>query len=202
MTDFPAPALLADLQQADAPNADRLVREALALLLQAQTGEGAPAWTGDAWREAAAQLAAPETPGWTALLDALQRELMAQPQRPSAGQPGRCLPAGWELAALLRPEAFGWDEEQELDWAIRYWEAARRAGLGWDADFGEAWRQIEWAAVARQLALLGRARAESREPPPRVLAQVVKTATRYRELRPLLPICEALRPGITQQAYG
>lgn len=202
MTDFPAEALLAELQQADAPEADRLMREAMAVLLQAQAAEHASAWEMGAWRQAAALLAAPEAPGWTALLDALQRELLAQPQRPSAGQPAACLPAGWELSALLRPDAFGWDEEQELDWAIRYWEAARRAGLGWDADFGEAWRQIEWAAAARQLALLGRARAESRELPPRVLAQVVKTATRYRELRPLLPICEALRPGITQQAYG
>lgn len=37
---------------------------------------------------------------------------------------------------------------------------------------------------------------------PRFFAYAVKTASRYRELKPLLPLLEQLRPGVTQQAYG
>ena len=38
-------------------------------------------------------------------------------------------PIGYDVASLLRDAFISWEEEQELDWAIRYWEAARKASL-------------------------------------------------------------------------
>ncbi len=38
-------------------------------------------------------------------------------------------PIGYDVASLLRDAFISWDEEQEIDWAVRYWEAARKAGL-------------------------------------------------------------------------
>ena len=43
----------------------------------------------------------------------------------------------------------------QLDWAVRYWESARAAGLPVAADFGEFWRDFEWMGVQRQLKVLG-----------------------------------------------
>ncbi len=199
MHDFPSADLFSILQAADAQQADHLMRQALAELLQAQQEEAAGAWDRLAWRRQAGHLVAPEG---NQVLDALQRGLDMQPQV-AAAQPslGR-LPAGWELGALLRPAALAWEEEQELDWAIRYWELARRAGMAWDADFGQAWQQIEWAALAGHLSRLGESDARGRALEPRLLAHAVKTATRYRELAPLLPLIERRWPGATQRAFG
>jgi aminoglycoside/choline kinase family phosphotransferase len=117
-------------------------------------------------------------------------------------------PAGYDLASLLRDAFISWDEEQELDWAVRYWEQARAAGIAWSADFGDCWRLIEWTALQRHLRILGvfcRLKHRDGKPRyledlPRFLAYATKTAARYRELSPLLPLLEALRPGLTQTA--
>ena len=52
------------------------------------------------------------------------------------GSPRGTLPT-YDAASLLRDAFLSWEEEQELDWAVRYWEAARRAKLPVDDDFGE-----------------------------------------------------------------
>jgi len=117
-------------------------------------------------------------------------------------------PAGYDMASLLRDAFHSWDEELELDWTVRYWEAARQAGVAWDADFGECWRAIEWTALQRHLKILGIfCRLKHRdgkhhyaEDLPRFLAYATKTAARYRELKPLLPLLEDLRPGLTSTA--
>ncbi len=119
-------------------------------------------------------------------------------------------PAGYDIASLLRDAFVSWDEAQELDWAIRYWEAARKAGIDWDDDFGLVWRRIEWTALQRHLKVMGifcRLKHRDAKPAyaqdlPRFFAYATKTATRYRELAPLMPLLDALRPGLTQQAYG
>ena len=64
-------------------------------------------------------------------------------------------PITYDLASLLRDAFLSWDEEQELDWAVRYWQAARKAGLPVDADFGEFWRELEWMGLQRHLKVLG-----------------------------------------------
>ena len=38
-------------------------------------------------------------------------------------------PIVYDVACLLRDAFISWDEEQEIDWAVRYWEVARKAGL-------------------------------------------------------------------------
>lgn len=97
------------------------------------------------------------------------------------------------LAALLRPPHQAWDEAQEIDCAVRHWEACRAAGQLDDelaADFGEYWRRLEWSALRQHLVWLGEGHAEER----RLLAQVVKTANRYVALGPLKRAMEAKFP--------
>ena len=64
-------------------------------------------------------------------------------------------PIAYDMASLLRDAFLSWDEEREIDWAARYWEAARRATLPVADDFGEFWRQLEWIGLQRHLKVLG-----------------------------------------------
>lgn len=64
-------------------------------------------------------------------------------------------PLSYDLVSLLRDAYVEWDEEQQIDYAVRYWERARRAGLPVDADFGFFWRDFEWMGLQRQLKVLG-----------------------------------------------
>ena len=78
-------------------------------------------------------------------------------------------PISYDVASLLRDAFISWDEEQELDWAVRYWEAARKAGLPVPADFGEFWRSVEWMGLQRHLKVLGIfCRLKHRDGKPRV----------------------------------
>lgn len=104
------------------------------------------------------------------------------------------------IAALLRPAALAWDEAQEIDWAVRHWEACRAAGqLDEDlaADFGEYWRRLEWSALRHHLVLLGQGHAEER----RLLAYIVKTASRYVALSPLKRAMEARHPEFFELGF-
>src|SRR3546814_4423359 len=47
------------------------------------------------------------------------------------------------------------EEPQQLDWAIRYWEAAKAAGLPVPADFVDFHRAYEWISLQRNLRILG-----------------------------------------------
>lgn len=97
------------------------------------------------------------------------------------------------LAALLRPPELAWDEAQEIDWAVRHWQACRAAGeLDEElaADFGEYWRRLEWSAVRQHLALLGQGHAQER----RLLARIAKTSARYVALGFLKRAMEARYP--------
>ena len=104
------------------------------------------------------------------------------------------------MASLLRDAFLSWDEEREIDWAVRYWEAARRATLPVADDFGEFWRQLEWIGLQRHLKVLGifcrlkhrDGKAKYSEDLPRFFAYATKVATRYRELQPLLALLEPM----------
>lgn len=105
------------------------------------------------------------------------------------------------IAALLRPPELAWDEAQEIDWAVRHWEAARAAGqLDEDlsADFGDYWRRLEWSALRLHLVLLGRGHAEER----RLLAQVAKTASRYVAFGPLKRAMELRFPEFFELGFS
>ena len=106
----------------------------------------------------------------------------------------------YDIASLLRDAFVSWDEEQEIDWAVRYWQAARKAGLPLNDDFGEFWRGLEWMGLQRHLKVLGifsRLKHRDGKPAysadlPRFFAYAHKVATRYSTLRPLGRLLEPL----------
>ena len=106
----------------------------------------------------------------------------------------------YDLASLLRDAFISWDEEREIDWAVRYWEAARRAALPVAADFGEFWRALEWMGLQRHLRVMGvfcRLKHRDGKPHyasdlPRFFGYCTKVALRYRPLAPLLPLLEPM----------
>ena len=112
-------------------------------------------------------------------------------------------PLTHDLAALLRPAHEAFDEALELDWAVRYWEQARKAGLPVNADFGEFWQQLEWTGLLRHLSLLGVLCSRAATPPelPLLLAQAIKVATRYKQLSPLAQLLGELDGGLVQTGF-
>jgi N-acetylmuramate 1-kinase len=102
-------------------------------------------------------------------------------------------PITYDLVSLLRDAYIHWEEEQVLDWAIRYWEAARAAGLPVDRDFSLFYRDFEWMGLQRHLKVLGIfARLNYRDGKdhylkdlPLVLDHVLKVLGRYIDLAPL-----------------
>ena len=109
-------------------------------------------------------------------------------------------PISYDVASLLRDAFISWDEDQEIDWAVRYWEAARKAGLPVPADFGEFWQQLEWMGLQRHLKVLGifcRLKHRDGKPKytedlPRFFRYAHKVADRYNALRPLARMLEPL----------
>jgi aminoglycoside/choline kinase family phosphotransferase len=86
-----------------------------------------------------------------------------------------------------------------LDWCVRYWEAARTAGLPVDADFAEFFRAFEWMGLQRHLKVLGIfARLTHRDgkakyvaDTPRFLRYAREVAERY---APLASLARLLQP--------
>jgi aminoglycoside/choline kinase family phosphotransferase len=109
-------------------------------------------------------------------------------------------PITYDLVSLLRDAYVAWDEERQLDWAIRYWEHARKAHLPVRADFAAFWRDFEWMGVQRQLKVLGIfARLEHRDGKiayvgdmPRVMRYLRGACARYPEFDPLSALLDAL----------
>jgi N-acetylmuramate 1-kinase len=109
-------------------------------------------------------------------------------------------PLTYDLVSLLRDAYIDWDEEREIDWSVRYWERARKAGLPIRADFGDFWRDFEWMGVQRQLKVLGIfARLSHRDGKhgyvkdmPRVMGYLSRACARYRELEPLQRLLDTL----------
>ena len=109
-------------------------------------------------------------------------------------------PITYDLVSLLRDAYVEWDEAQQIDWAVRYWERARKAGLPVATDFGAFWRDFEWMGVQRQLKVLGIfARLHHRDGKaayldnmPRVLRYLRGACARYRDLEPLRELLDLL----------
>jgi aminoglycoside/choline kinase family phosphotransferase len=109
-------------------------------------------------------------------------------------------PITYDIASLTRDAFLSWDEARVLDWAARYWEAARRARLPVDADFAEFWRGLEWMGLQRHLKVLGIfARLTHRDgkakyvaDTPRFLGYARAAARRYGALAPLAQLLDAL----------
>lgn len=118
-------------------------------------------------------------------------------------------PISYDVVSLFKDAFLSWDEERVLDWTIRYWEKAKRAGLPVDRDFSVFFRDCEWMGLQRHLKVLGIfARINYRDGKPHYLADtprfvgyVRSTAGRYREFGPLLRLLDELEGQAAQPGY-
>jgi hypothetical protein len=109
-------------------------------------------------------------------------------------------PITYDLVSLYRDAYIDWEEEQELDFVIRYWEQARAAGLPVRANFDDFYRDYEWMGAQRQIKVLGifarlchrDGKAGYVNDMPRVLAYLRRTCERYLDLRPLARLLDQL----------
>lgn len=115
----------------------------------------------------------------------------------------------YDLVSLLKDAYIQWDEEQIIDWAVRYWDKARKAGLPVPADFSEFYRDFEWMGAQRHIKVLGIfARLSHRDGKddyikdmPLVLHYLRKVCERYVELRPMLRLLDALEGRLPRPKY-
>lgn len=119
-------------------------------------------------------------------------------------------PLSYDLVSVLRDAYIEWPEDQTVDWAIRYWEQARQAGLGVPADPSDFYRQFDYMGLQRHLKILGIfARLFHRDGKrdyvnsvPLVLAYVRSVATRYIAFKPLLLILDRLEGKAADVTYS
>jgi aminoglycoside/choline kinase family phosphotransferase len=118
-------------------------------------------------------------------------------------------PITYDLVSLLRDAYIDWEEAQVLEWCVGYWEAARAAQLPVQPDFGEFYRDFEWMGAQRQLKVLGifarRAHRDGKEgylkDQPLVMSYLRRTCGRYRELKPILHLLDALHSVEKQSGH-
>jgi aminoglycoside/choline kinase family phosphotransferase len=119
-------------------------------------------------------------------------------------------PITYDLVSLLRDAYITWDEAHQIDWAARYWQTARAAGLPVNADFGEFWRDFEWMGVQRQIKVLGIfARLAHRDGKraylsdmPRVMNYLRGACARYQGLGPFLHLLDELEARTPVVGYS
>ena len=126
-------------------------------------------------------------------------------------------PISYDIACLLRDAFLSWDEEFVLDITVRYWQRAKKVGLlgassasGWGDDFGEFYRAVEWMGLQRHLKVAGIfARLTLRDGKPKYLADAPRfigyiraTASRYRELTPLLRLIDKIEGSVAATGYA
>jgi aminoglycoside/choline kinase family phosphotransferase len=114
-------------------------------------------------------------------------------------------PITYDIASLMRDAFLSWDEDFVIDVTVRYWQAARQAGLPVNEDFGEFFRAVEWMGLQRHLKVAGIfARLTLRDGKPKYLADAPRfiayiraTCARYAELKPLLRLVDEVE-GINE----
>ena len=123
-------------------------------------------------------------------------------------------PITYDIASLMRDAFASWDEDFCLDITVRYWQQARAAGLmdfeDWATDFGAFYRAVEWMGLQRHLKVAGIfARLTLRDGKPKYLADTPRfigymraTASRYRELTPLLRLLDQIEGTATATGYA
>jgi len=119
-------------------------------------------------------------------------------------------PITYDIASLMRDAFVSWEEDFVLDVTIRYWEQARRAGLPVGDDFGAFYRGVEWMGLQRHLKVAGifaRLTLRDGKPQyladtPRFIAYIRATASRYRELRPLLRLLDSVEGTIEASGFA
>jgi len=118
-------------------------------------------------------------------------------------------PISYDLVSLYKDAYIAWDEERVVDWAVRYWENAKRAHLPVAQDFGDFYRDFEWMGVQRHIKVLGIfARLYHRDGKegylkdmPLVMHYLRRACDRYRALGPLLQLLDQLHGSEQQAGY-
>ncbi len=119
-------------------------------------------------------------------------------------------PITYDLASLFKDAYIKWEEADVMDWLIRYWEKARKAGLPVREDFGDFYRDYEWMGVQRHIKVLGIfARLYHRDGKdgylkdmPLVFEYLHKACSRYIHLKPLQVLLEELHPQAITEGYS
>lgn len=118
-------------------------------------------------------------------------------------------PLSYDLVSILRDAYIEWPETQTLDWTVRYWEAARKAGLPICEDPGEFYRQFDFMGLQRHLKILGifarlnyrDGKAQYLNDLPMVLRYVRLVAGRYIAFKPLLLLLDRLENKAVKVGY-
>ena len=118
-------------------------------------------------------------------------------------------PITYDLVSLFKDAYIRWEEAQAIDWLVRYWEKARKAGLPVHKDFSAFYRDYEWMGVQRHLKVLGIfARLSHRDGKdgylkdlPLVMAYLRGACDRYIDLKPLSNLLDELEPRTTREGY-
>lgn len=119
-------------------------------------------------------------------------------------------PITYDLVSIYKDAYIEWDEERVLDWLVRYWEAARRAGLPVDRDFAVFYRDFEWMGVQRHIKVLGIfARLCHRDGKdgylrdmPRVIGYLRRACARYNGLGDFLRLLDTIEGRVAQVGYS
>jgi N-acetylmuramate 1-kinase len=119
-------------------------------------------------------------------------------------------PISYDVASLFRDAFISWEEEQILDWIIRYWEKARKAGLPVHTDFADFYRDVEYMGLQRHIKVAGIfARIHYRDGKsqylgdiPRFIGYIRHTCSRYGELRPMLKLLDELEGVATKEGFS
>lgn len=115
----------------------------------------------------------------------------------------------YDLVSLLKDAYIHWEEAEIIDWAVRYWQPAKKAGLPVPDDFSEFYRDFEWMGAQRHIKVLGIfARLSHRDGKdgylkdmPLVMMHLRKVCERYVELRPMLRLLNQLENLKPQEGY-
>ncbi len=118
-------------------------------------------------------------------------------------------PIAYDVLSLFKDAFLSWDEARVLDWTIRYWEKARRAGLPVPEDFADFYRDFEWMGLQRHLKVAGIfARLHHRdgksgylEDVPRFLGYIRAACERYDVMKPLLRLLDDIEGRAPQPGY-
>ena len=119
-------------------------------------------------------------------------------------------PVTYDIASLMRDAFVSWNEDLVIDVTVRYWQAARKAGLPVGDDFGAFYADVEWMGLQRHLKVAGIfARLTLRdgkprylEDTPRFIGYIRSTCDRYRALGPFLKMLDGIEGTAPTESYA
>jgi N-acetylmuramate 1-kinase len=118
-------------------------------------------------------------------------------------------PITYDLVSLLRDAYIEWQEADVLDWAVIYWEKAKKAGLPVSDQFGDFYKDFEWMGIQRHIKVLGIfARLAIRDGKsqylndiPLVMKYALAAMNRYGALHPMGRVIKDIEGISTVPAY-